>query len=342
MIISGYGSYYSQLQVSGLSNVSGSNSDDDGSSKNLFSIGSKASGGADRTQLSALASFVSSVPEELQDDMSSFSDTLKSSLGSDGDFDAEKVASTASDELQAYAEEQGIDLTKVAESAYDMKERASSFASRFSGMGGIGGMSGMPPMGGMYGEEEAQSTTEDDITSLLLEALEESEEDDETETVETASSETEETDSSATEGTTTVSLPDELSDDISDFASSVLSALQGDSEFSAEELVSSLSEDLQTYADENGIDLEAIAEKAYSKAESAMTARSEEAKPMGPPPPPPSETAAASEESSETESESDLTQSFYDSFWGDDDENSSTGNYEYMFSRMMNSLYFDA
>ncbi|GAB1537189.1 hypothetical protein ADMFC3_28200 [Geovibrio sp. ADMFC3] len=165
MIISASSGLYESLKISGLTQVSsGSKTEENSQNSRFASLLS-----VDKTDISVMGSFMVNMPDELQTDMEDFRNSVKEAAESEEEFDAESVAESASDELKAYAEEQGISLVELAQEGKELYENAPA-----EGMYGMQG--GKPPMGGgmpPMGESEESS---DDTLLSLLEALAEASE----------------------------------------------------------------------------------------------------------------------------------------------------------------------
>ena len=166
MIISASSGLYESLKISGLTQVSsGSKTEENSQNSRFASLLS-----VDKTDISVMGSFMVNMPDELQTDMEDFRNSVKEAAESEEEFDAESVAESASDELKAYAEEQGISLVELAQEGKELYENAPA-----EGMYGMQG--GKPPMGGgMPPMSESEESSDDTLLSLLEALAEASEE----------------------------------------------------------------------------------------------------------------------------------------------------------------------
>ncbi len=173
MIITASSGLYENLKISGLTQVSSGSKTEENSQNSRFASLSSS----DRAEISKMGSFMVNMPEELQTDMEDFRNAIKEAAESEEEFDAQSVADSASDELKAYAEEQGVSLAEMAQQAYSMQQNAPA-----GGMYGMqGGTPPPPPMGGTPQADESAESTEESLLELLK-ALAEAEEDSETDT----------------------------------------------------------------------------------------------------------------------------------------------------------------
>lgn len=180
MIITASSGLYENLKISGLTQVSSGSKTEENSQNSRFASLSSS----DRAEISKMGSFMVNMPEELQTDMEDFRNAIKEAAESEEEFDAQSVADSASDELKAYAEEQGVSLAEMAQQAYSMQQNAP--AGGMYGMQGgrppmEGGTPPPPPMGGTPQADESAESTEESLLELLK-ALAEAEEDSETDT----------------------------------------------------------------------------------------------------------------------------------------------------------------
>lgn len=164
MVITSLSGLYENLKVSGLTTASSSSkTDENGKSSSAYSYIS------DKAEISALGSFLVNMPEELQKDMADFRNAVKAASESGDEFDAESIAASASEELQTYAEEQGISLAEIAQQGYDNSQKASA-----EGMYGMKPAGGPPPPPSGAGETE-ETSAESSILELFRQLQEESE-----------------------------------------------------------------------------------------------------------------------------------------------------------------------
>ncbi|MGE4497537.1 MAG: hypothetical protein AB7E48_06615 [Deferribacterales bacterium] len=192
MIITASSGLYENLKISGLTQISSDTGTEENSRNSRFASLSAA----DRAEISKMGSFMVNMPEELQTDMEDFRNSVREAAQSEEEFDAESVADSASDELKAYAEEQGVSLAEMAQQAYDTGKNEPS-EGMYGMRGGRPPEGGMPPMGGMPPAEGAEDSSDETLLELLK-ALAEAEESSETDTGLTVSG-TEETETAEAE-----------------------------------------------------------------------------------------------------------------------------------------------